>query len=181
MADEILLISEDRVKETVDVSDNVAGKYILTSIREAQEIYFKRIIGTELLTKCKELVAAGVIRNPDNAAYKALIDESQLYLAYMTAVQLHHKVAYKIANAGIVKTPDDKVINATDDERDRQQQYYQSMADACAYELQGWILERYRQYPELTENKCHEIKANLYSAATCGLWLGGARGRRVRG
>ena len=38
---EILLSSEKFIKETMSVSDNLSGKYILPSLREAQEIGLK--------------------------------------------------------------------------------------------------------------------------------------------
>ena len=42
---EILLTSETFVKSVTNVSDNLAGKYILPSIREAQEQGLKSILG----------------------------------------------------------------------------------------------------------------------------------------
>ena len=47
---EILLSSEAFVKTVTSISDNLSGKYILPSLREAQEIGLKRIreyYGTE--------------------------------------------------------------------------------------------------------------------------------------
>ena len=61
MAKEILLSSEAFVKEVTSASDNLSGKYILPSLREAQEIGLKGILGDCLLAKLKSLVRAGQI------------------------------------------------------------------------------------------------------------------------
>ena len=52
---EFLLTSEKFVKEVSSISDNVAGKYIQPSIREAQEVWLKSIIGSNLLNYIKAL------------------------------------------------------------------------------------------------------------------------------
>ena len=50
-------------------------------------------------------------------------------------------------------------------------------ADAYCLDLQHFLLRNRDDYPELTDNCCHNIKSNLHSAASCGIFLGGARGR----
>lgn len=174
---EILLSSEAFVKSVSSISDNVAGKYILPSLREAQEIGLKGILGSALLARLKTLVQSGSINNEAYAAYKSLLDNCQYYLAYTTIVEVAQKVSYKIGNFGVVKTSDENVQVATQDEIAKMQYYYQSKADACCYELQGWILENRLSFPELNENHCRRIASNLRSAASSGIWLGGARGK----
>lgn len=174
---EILLTSEAFVKSVSSISDNVAGKYIQPSIREAQEIGLKGILGDALLSRLKVLVSSGSISNSAYAAYKSLLDRCQYYLAYMTIVEVTTKVSYKIGNFGVSKSTDENLQVATQDEIAKMQYYYQSKADACCYELQGWILDNKASFPELTENHCRHIASNLRSAATCGIWLGGARGK----
>lgn len=53
-----------------------------------------------------------------------------------------------------------------------------AVKDYCAKQLQGYLPDRSKAYPELIENDCYHIRKNLYSAATCGLWLDGARGKK---
>lgn len=184
MATEILLTSEKFIKSVLNISDNVAGKFIQPCIREAQEVYLKGILGACLLTACKERIAAGEFDDPvsDEAApYKALVDECQYFLAYQTAALLLPRVTYKIGNFGLSKSSDENLQVATPDELARQEEFYQSMADAQCFELQGWVLERAAAYPELDECVCARIKSNLYSAASCGIFLGGPRGKRLPG
>ena len=63
---EILLSSEAFVKSVTSVSDNLSGKYILPSLREAQEIGLKGILGDSLLSKLKTLVKIGQLEDSAN-------------------------------------------------------------------------------------------------------------------
>ena len=177
---EVLLSSETFVKSVTNISDNVAGKYILASLREAQEVNLKSILGDKLLEKLKALVASGEIEAHENICYKYLIGKCQYYLAYMTIVELVFKLSYKIGNAGVVKTADENLQVASYDELASQKEYYQGKADYFCMELQNYILDNRAAFPEVNDNNCHKIQSNLYSAATCGIFLGGARGKRSR-
>lgn len=174
---EILLCSETFVKNVMSISDNVAGKFIMPSIREAQEIGFQGIVGTKLYNKVRELVGSGEIESTANAMYKTLLDKAQYYIAYTAIVELCPKVTFKIANAGVVKTADENVTGASADEVGKVQEYYQAKADFLAYELQQWILDNATAFPELSQNDCRHIASELYSSASSGVFLGGARGK----
>lgn len=179
MATEILLTSEKFVKGTSNISDNVAGKFLLPCIREAQEVYLKGILGSCLLDAIKSRVADGTIDDTEAEPYKALLDECQYFLAYQSIVLLLPRVTYKVGNFGLSKSSDENLQVVTPDELARQEEFYQSMADARCYDLQGWLYERKEAYPELDECACSRLKSNLYSAATSGIWLGGPRAKRL--
>lgn len=177
---EILLSSESFVKSVTSVSDNLSGKYILPSLREAQEIGLRNILGDSLLTKLKSLVKENAIEQSVNAKYKELIDRCQYYLAYVTIVEVTNKTTYKVGNFGVTKNTDENMQMATQDEVAKMQYYYQSKADACCYDLQNWLMDNRPSFPELNECDCKRISSNLYSAASCGIFLGGARGKSKR-
>ena len=69
---EILLSSEQFVKSVTSISDNVAGKYLLPSLREAQDVGLRGIIGDTLLAKLKQLVADGQL----SGIYRELVDRT---------------------------------------------------------------------------------------------------------
>lgn len=177
---EILLSSEAFVKKVSNISDNIAGKYILPSLRESQEIGLKGILGDTLLAKLKQLIADDELNDAENAAYKTLVDNCQYYLAYMTIVEVTNKVSYKIGNFGVAKSNDENLDVASYDEIGKMQFYYQSKADACCLDLQHFLLQNRTSYPELTQSCRNKIESNLHSAATCGVFLGGARGKKRR-
>lgn len=177
---EILLSSEKFIKEVSNISDNLAGKFLLPSLREAQDVKLKMILGDGLLRKLQDLLRSGQIFDNANEWYKRLLDECQYFLAYTTIVEVTNKVSYKIGNAGVKITNDENLQAASQDEIIKQQYYYQAKADAYCYQLQGWILDNKSHFPELTECHCRKIHSNLLSAASCGLFLGGARGKKRR-
>ena len=177
---EILLSSETFIKSVTNISDNIAGKYILSSLREAQEVSLKGILGIPMLEKLKELVKNGQIDSSENQMYKYLVGKCQYYLAYMTIVEMIFKVSYKIGNAGLVKATDENMTLASFDEIVAQKEYYQGKADFHCMEMQNYILENRSAYPEIDECSYRKIHANLHSAASCGVFLGGARGKRRR-
>lgn len=177
---EILLSSETFIKSVTNISDNLAGKYILSSLREAQEVSLKSIIGESLLERLKELVKSKDIDKDANVRYKNLLDKCQYYLAYMTIVEIVYKVSYKIGNAGVVKATDENMQIASLEEIIGQKEYYQGKADYHCMELQNYILGHRTDFPEVDECTCRKIHSTLHSAATCGFFLGGARGKRRR-
>lgn len=173
----ILLSSEDFIKSVTNISDNLAGKYLLPALREAQEEGLKGILGGSLLSKLKNLVGEGEIDLPENAIYKATIEECQYYLAYKTIVDVTNKVSYKITNFGVSKSNDENLQVASYEEIVKMQYYYQSKADAYCLDLQNWLLDHRTYLPELNDCQCRKIRSNIYSAASCGIFLGGARGK----
>lgn len=183
---EILICSESFVKAVTNISDNLAGKYLRPALREAQEIGLRGIVGDCLLARLKGLVEDGSIRpdaepKPEFQAYKDLVDRAQYYLAYTVTVELLNKITYKVGNFGVSKTSDENLQVASADEVDRQRWYYQAKADGRCRDLQRWLLANRAAFPELRDCDCAAIQANLKSAASSGLWLGGIRGRIMPG
>lgn len=174
----VLLTNEDSVKELTTLSENIHAKYIQAGILEAQERKLKAIIGTQLLKALKSKVENGTISNSSNSKYKALLDDHiKFFLAYACASEVCVEVSLKVGNLGVVKTSDEHVENATMEEMTFAQSYYQSKADSVADEMQGFLLDNRKDFPELSENTCNQIKAHLLDSATCGIYLGGARGK----
>lgn len=180
MTTNILLSSEAFVKAETNISDNLAGKYVLPALREAQEIKLRGVLGDTLLARLKELVREKRIDDPEFEQYKTLIEVAQYYLAYSAVVEVATRVSYKISNFGVARTADENMQVASQDEIAKTQAFYQSKADAYCIHLQSYLLEHRTSFPELSENTCYKIKSNLRSAASCGIFLGGARGKSAR-
>ena len=177
---EILLISEKYIKENCEISDNVSGKFLQSAIKEAQDLKLTPILGDALVAKLKALVADRTITEEANAAYKFLLDKYvQRFLMWTVKVDIAHTTSYKLSNFGVTKTSDENMQVASKDEIIADQDYSQAKADAYCNYMQNYLLDNRALYPELSENKLHQMKANLYSAASCGVFLGGARGKKI--
>ena len=174
---QILLTSEKRFKEIACISDNVASEYILAALTEAQETRLKSVIGPALLSKVKSLIDEETINSEANLAYNMLVLNCQYYLAYTALAELTFKTSFKISNFGVVTTNDENVQVPTFSDIASVRDYYQAKADYYCIELQKFCLDNRASLPELDDNHCSKIHANLYSAASCGIWLGGPRGK----
>lgn len=173
----VYLTSEDFIKKVSNISDNMQGKFMGPAMREAQQIDLQNIIGSLMLNKLQGLVSGGTIDNAENAAYKGLLEECQYFLAYSVIVKLILISAVKIDNIGPNATGDERITNLSLEETFNLQKTYQDKADWYAYLLQNYILDNKAGLPEISECQCGEIRANLRSAASGGLWLGGKRSR----
>lgn len=176
----ILLVSEDYIKTNTNLNENVWGEYLLPAIREAQDISLQQILGSCLYKSLISKVDDGSIANSENTAYKELLDEYvQEYLMYQVMTDLTPIIGVKLANLGVMVSNDEHVNNITESERDRIKQHYQYRADFYGRRLQEFLLGNKGLFSELDECACQNIKNNLSSAASTGLFLGGARGRRL--
>lgn len=174
----VLLTSENHIKSVSPLSDNLAGKYILPTIKLVQDIELAGVIGNCLLRALQEKVADDSIKLPENLAYKDLLDHFiQPYMTYMVLSEVTDLVANKIANAGVVQTDDEHITNSYREERNDLKLTYLRYADSYKRIMQAFLLENRNALPELEDCVCERIISNLNTAYSGGLWLGGRRGK----
>lgn len=175
----VLLISENTIKENSNLNDNVWGDYLLPAIRTSQDIGLQQIIGYCLYEALCSMVEDGSITAVTNTAYKELLDTYvEDYLTYQVLSDLVPIIGTKLSNVGIVVSNDEHLQNLTEAERGNIRQFYQYRADFYSRRLQEFLINNKEAFKELNECQCRQIKANLDTAASTGLWLGGVRGRR---
>lgn len=173
--EKILLVSANFIKNISNISDNISGKLIEPAIWEAQNEGLRGILGDALVNRLEELVATDEINLEANVMYKTLLNKCQYFLAYTAISNICMLTAVKIDNAGLEQVSDEKMDPLDMDDSFRLQGFYQKKADYLCHQLQNFVLNHREAYPELRDCDCRSIKANLYSAATTGLWLGGRR------
>ena len=176
---EIYLIDPELVKQITNVSDNLEGKVLGPAIIEAGNA-LRDIVGDALCDKLEELVVNEEINLDENINYKLLLDKAQYFLAYTAAANVTVLTAVKVDNFGVSRSTDEHIESLSLSDVFTISEHYQKKADEYCGKLQNWILKNKKKFPELTENQCNDIKANLYSAASCGIWLGGVRGKKTR-
>lgn len=174
---EVFLVSENYVRNLTNIDNNLQSKFLLSAIREAQEVHYQQVIGTKLLRKLKSLVDNDTINDNENVAYKDLIDNSQLFLAYQAVVELCLISSVKLSNGGLQQNSDENLSPLNVDETLKVKDLYQKKADFFRKRLMGYIIDHRTELPEINGNKCQDMYAELHSAASTNLWLGGARGR----
>lgn len=173
----ILLTSGTFIKNMSNIDDNLSGKLLEPAIYSAQNEGLRGILGDSLVDKLENLVDTGDIQLPENDKYKTLLDKVQYFLAYSAIADVVMLTTVKISPAGLEQVSDEHMEPLDVTESYRLRDFYQQKADYMCKQLQNFVLKNRTDYPELTQNDCNSIKANLYSAATTGLWLGGVRGK----
>ena len=177
MINNVLLISEDFVKTNSNISDNMFGKFLLPAIREAQHIRLQSVIGTRLYESLLQKVTANTLTEQ----YKELVDDYvQWFLLYQVLSDVIDIIDVKFVNMGTVRNRDEYVDNISDNERVRLKHNYEYKADWYCKQMQEYLLNNRQQFEELDDCACSTMKANLKSAASTGIWLGGFRGKIVR-
>lgn len=175
----VLFCSEDYIKANSNLNDNMFGKNLLPALRESQDIYLQQIIGENLYQSIITLIDDGTIGESGYSFYKELLDNYiRPYLLYQTLVQLVPIINAKLVNFGTSMSNDEHLVNLSQGDVVVLTGHYQNMADFYCRRLQEFLLNNCKDLC-LDECTCESIKANLKSAATCNIWLGGQRGRII--
>ena len=177
---DILFTTADFIRSVTIVSDNLQDKYILSSIREAQDIEFQQVVGTRLYNRLKMMVEDETILLDFNVHYRELLDKAQYFIAYQTLANLTVNSTYKINNIGLNTISDDNVTTPSLSDTFKLSKYYTDKADHYKMMLQNWLLKNKSYFPELLKSDISELSANVHSAASCNVFLGGARGKVSR-
>lgn len=175
MAIRVMLCSVKDVKLMGSISENIDDKYITAAIWDAQEFKLRTILGDRLLAKLKTLVNTSALAQ--NPAYEHLADLCNNMLCYQAMANVCLNASFKITNAGVVTTPDEKVNVASMKDINIVRSEYQSCADVRILDIQRYLIDNRTTFPELNENTKHEQRPNLHTMENCGIWLGGERGK----
>lgn len=174
----VLLISENRIKSLSPLSDNLAGKYLLPTIKLVQDIELRGTIGSCLLNALLQMVGEGTISASTNEAYKDLLDNYiQPYMTYQVLSEITDIVANKVVNAGVMQMDDEHQSNSYRTDKNDLKLTYLRHADSYKRLLQNFLLDNRKSFPELEECVCSMLLSNLRTAHSGGLWLGGPRAK----
>lgn len=176
--EKILLVSANFIKNVTNIDDNMPGKLIEPAIYEAQAEGLRTVLGDALVDRLEDLVRTDKIDQEGYEMYKALLTKCQYYLTYTAMANICMLTAVKVSPAGLEQVSDEHMEPLDMDDSFRLQSFYQKKADYLCHQLQNYVLNNKEAYPELRECDCKMMKANLFSAATTGLWLGGVRNRK---
>lgn len=96
----ILLISDEMIKERTVIHGNIDPKLIYPNIKAAQDMYIHPVLGTALYNKLlSDISGAGLAGN-----YKTLVDDYVVdTLMYYTLAELPMTLSYQFWNKGVVR------------------------------------------------------------------------------
>ena len=169
----ILLISEETLKEESLINDNVDSALVLPAIVLATETGLQPAIGTKLLRKVQGLVNDGSISDPVNAKYKELLDiHITNYLCYKVMSEIQIPLNYKFRNNGMVKNQDDKLINTELKDVMFLSTYYNDRADFFLKIMNEYLIANTTYFPEYNQYTFGDGLQSKDATYDCGIYLG---------
>lgn len=178
----VLLTSADYIKAHTGLNDNTYDKMVIPALERAQDIDLTECLGECLVQGLQGKVADGSINLPENTIYKVLLDNYvQPFLAYTTISNIVLEIGQVMGNGGVDTLTDEHRQSLTLDERGQLKDYWQHHADSYRLRMQNFVKNNRGAFPELASG-CSPCgtNANLESAATTTIWLGGARGKMYK-
>lgn len=177
----ILLTSTTYIKEHTALNDNTYDKMLVPALERAQDIDLNEVLGECLVTSLQGKVSDNTIVQPANALYKVLLDNYvQPFLAYTAVSNIVLEIGQVMGNGGIDTLSDEHRQSLSFDERGQLKDYWKHHADSYRLRMQNFLKNNKGGFPELSSG-CAPCGAgaNLESAATTTIWLGGARGKMI--
>ena len=167
MANYVLFISEEKLKDSTAINLAVDVNLLLPFLRESQKLYVETALGTQLTNKLKDLITAGTVNLPANAAYKTLLED---YIGDMLpGYCLYHALPYlrhKIENGNIYSKTSETGTALTTEEA---QSFREEIMNTCSYyreRLIDYISNNMSSFPEYTQNSGADVdasRANYYN------------------
>lgn len=104
MSQDILLVSDQILKDRTTIHGNIDPKLIYPRIKLAQDKYIERLVGTALFDKLLNLVSSGDITLIENEKYKTLLDRYIIdTLIYYTLAEMPVHLSFQLWNKGVVR------------------------------------------------------------------------------
>jgi len=149
----ILLISENKLKESTAIQGNVDVDFLLPYVRVAQRKYVETKLGTQLFNQISDMIKDGTIGDVGNADYKLLLDD---YIADMLVHWAFYEcipfLRYKIQNGNIYsKTSENGVALDRADAQDLREEV-RNTAEFYTERLITYICNNNTKYPKYSTN-----------------------------
>jgi len=153
MAGYVLFISEDKLKDSTAINLNVSTTLLLPYVRQAQKLYVETKLGTDLNQKLKDLIVAGTLSLPANAAYKTLIDD---YIGDMLPNwAFYHAIPFlrfKIENGNIYSKTSETGNALSTEEAQHLREEVRNTAEYYTERLIDYICNNNSLFPEYNTN-----------------------------
>jgi hypothetical protein len=163
MANYVLFISEDKLKESTAINMNVSTELLLPYLRQAQKIYVEPKIGTDLSDKLKSEITAGTLAG----AYKTLVDD---YIGDMLPNwAFYHAIPFlrfKVENGNIYSKVSETGTALSTEEAQHLREEVRNTSEYYTERLIEYITNNTSSFPEYSTNSGADISPdrNAYYA-----------------
>jgi len=152
MAEALLITRNDLVRLTALNGNTDTDKFI-QFIKIAQDIHVENYLGTQLITKIKDLILSNDIELPEFSEYKDLLElHVKPMVIYWAMVEYLPNAAYTIANKGIYKHSSENAENVDKLEVDFLTNKYSNIAKEYTERCIDYIIYRQDLFPEYNTN-----------------------------
>jgi hypothetical protein len=154
----VLLISEQKLKDSTAINLNVDVNILLPYVLQAQTLYIEPKLGTQLYQHIKGLIQAGTIGNVGNAAYKTLLDD---YISFVLVnYSFYHAIPYlrfKVENGNIYSKTSETGTALTTEESQSLREEISNTAQYYTERLIEYIRNNTSDFPEYSTNSGADV------------------------
>jgi hypothetical protein len=170
MAKALFITTED-IKRYSVLSGNVDPDKFIYMVEISQDTEVQNYLGTKLLEKLQDLILAGTINLPANAAYKTLLETYVKPMTiYWALVCYMPFAAYTVANGGVYKHTSESSETVSKDEVDYLVEKYRDIAQFYTNNFISYMIYNQTKYPEYNANTEDDIYPDT-SNADFGGWV----------
>tara|TARA_R100000664_G_C2720215_1_gene113935 strand:+ start:197 stop:772 length:576 start_codon:yes stop_codon:yes gene_type:complete len=149
----ILLISEQKLKDSTAIAQNLDTEILLPYVRQAQKLYVESKLGTKLTDKLKDLVKNGTLGNVGNENYKTLVDD---YIGDMLPNwAFYHAVPFlrfKVENGNIYSKTSETGNSLTTEESQHLREEIRNTSEYYTERMIDYVRQNISFFPEYNTN-----------------------------
>ena len=154
----VLFISEAKLKDSTAINLNVSTDLLLPYLRQSQKLYVETKLGTDLNNKLKDLIVAGTVNLPANAAYKTLLDD---YIGDMLPNwALYHCIPFlrfKVENGNIYSKTSENGTAMSVEESQHLREEIRNTAEYYTERMIDYICNNNSLFPEYSTNSGSDV------------------------
>lgn len=172
----VYLISEQTIKDTTVLNENVDPKLIAPAILESQDIHIQSILGSNLFNKITTLVGNKSISGTTNADYKLLLDSYITpALKYYVLAELVLPMTIKLMNKSIATRTSEFSNSIQIDDMALVRENFMNKAEYYGERLINYLKDNTTTYPEYLLSTGTALFSTIIpkrSSYTSGMYLG---------
>jgi len=173
-------ITEQYLKDTSIIDENVDSKYLTVGILEAQDMHIHPVLGTKFYNSLQAEIEASSVTSANDTLITDFIAPA---LKYWSLNEMIDSLVFKFRNKSISTASSDNSQPITDREVVRLKGLMKDKAQWYTQRLINHLCENATTYPDYDnpDSGVDQIQPNRDSAYTHGMWLGGTKGKRKGG
>jgi len=160
-----LFITTKDIKRYSVLSGSVDPDKFIYMVEIAQDTEVQNYLGTKLLEKIQDLILAGTINDPANAAYKTLLETYVKPMTiYWALVCYMPFAAYSVGAKGVFKGSSETAETVDKDEVDYLVEKYRDIAQFYTNNFIDFMVYNQATYPEYNSNTQDDIYPDTANA-----------------